>query len=250
MASKIKLRNIPRSIFYRILRAVWLRQNEVHTSWWGPFRGLRFRYVRPQMFNWDALILYHGDPEPSVTRYLTRTIRPEMTVYMAGGYIGQYALLIARLMQGRGRVYVLEGWPQNFEVLQDNIRLNPQVTTPITAQPACVAETSGRGIMIRGPYDNMNYLGGGDTASESGVEVPTVAFDDLWTQTGQCPSLLLLDIEGSELDALKGSQALLAACKPLLLLEHHNKAAELHAWLTERGYRVEPLGRRHLIGQP
>lgn len=38
-------------------------------------------------------------------------------------------------------------------------------------------------------------------------------------------------IEGFELPTLQGGEALIAACQPTLILEHHNRQAELLDWL-------------------
>jgi hypothetical protein len=51
-----------------------------------------------------------------------------------------------------------------------------------------------------------------------------------------------IDVEGSELEVLKGGKGLLRTCKPVLLVEANDAArlAELEDWLVPQGYRREP----------
>ncbi|HLV37697.1 MAG TPA: FkbM family methyltransferase [Spirillospora sp.] len=247
---KINYRDIPRSILHRVLTTFWLRDGRVCTSIWGPFRGLKFHYVHPQMYTRGMIMLFYAAFEPHVTSFLARHIHAGATVYIAGGYIGVYAVYVARLMQSQGRVYVFEGWPENFALMQKNIDLNRRPNVEVIALPVCIAETSGTGVMVRGRNDSMNRLTAEADNPEGAVEVETVALDDVWKQTGHDPALILLDIEGRELEALKGAQALLAACRPCLVLEHHGRAAALANWLATCGYTTEPLGQSHLVAKP
>ncbi len=62
------------------------------------------------------------------------------------------------------------------------------------------------------------------------------------------PDLVLVDVEGAELDVLEGAAELVARARPEWVLEHHGgaAAARLVAWLGAHGYRVDEVGGRHL----
>ncbi len=230
--------------FHSMLARTWLRPGTIRTVPLGPYRGLKF-IISPPMLS--RLGVFYRAYEPEVSAWLAECVRPGMTVYVVGGHIGIHVLYIARLMQGGGHVDVFEGWPDNYATLQRNIDLNRHLTVEINAQPVCITAVPGTVRMAQGSADGKHHIAA--AADESVLEVPAVTLDVFWQSTNQCPDVILIDIEGYEPDALTGGEALLAACKPILVLEHHGKEAALNKWLNERGWRVEPLGRRHLVAR-
>jgi FkbM family methyltransferase len=77
------------------------------------------------------------------------------------------------------------------------------------------------------------------------LRVPCVRLDDA-LDPGRRVDLLKLDVEGGELAALRGAEALVRRWRPRILFEctesglsaHGVTAAEVHAWLTSHGYEV------------
>lgn len=230
--------------FHRLLARTWLRPGTIRTVPLGPYRGLKFDISAPML---SRLGVFYRAYEPEVSAWLAEHIRPGMRVCILGGHIGIHALYIARLLRGSGHVEVFEGWPDNHAILQRNIDLNRHLAVEISAQQACIAAVPGTVRMAQGSADGKHHIAGPMDAVA--VEVPAVTLDGFWQSSGQCPDVILIDIEGYERDALTGGEALLAACKPILVLEHHGKEAALTDWLNERGWRVEPLGRRHLVAR-
>jgi Methyltransferase FkbM domain len=74
--------------------------------------------------------------------------------------------------------------------------------------------------------------------------VKTVALDSLFA-AGQIrpPQVIKIDVQGKELDALRGAVRLIEANRPVILLATHE--AEVHAeclkFLRDRGYLLESL---------
>jgi hypothetical protein len=82
-----------------------------------------------------------------------------------------------------------------------------------------------------------------------GVEATTL--DSFATETGLDPDLILVDVEGAEMAVLKGAMGVTRQGRPDLLLEHHGAAyhAALTELLTAEGYRISPVGVRHLLAE-
>jgi FkbM family methyltransferase len=250
MKRQLTLGRLLREMWHKILLQFWLRRGQPRASFMGPYRGLTFRYV-PQMHSFDMLKVYYAAFEPEVTTWLTQNIQPGMSVLVAGGFTGVHVLHIARLLQGQGRMDVFEGWPENYAVMLDHLQLNrAQINMDlIHAHPLCLAETEGTTVMVPGPDDSSNHLAWTDDAQAGGQEIAAISVDAFWETTGDCFDLVILDVEGWELPILRGSRQVLAACRPTLIIEHHNMP-EVAPWLQNNNYSVQPLGKRHLLGQP
>ncbi|MBZ0290847.1 MAG: FkbM family methyltransferase [Anaerolineae bacterium] len=237
-------RSRAKSFIQAALAAVWLREGTVRRSWFGPYRGLRFALVGP---GFGRLSVFYRAYEPSVTDWLKAAVQPGMTVYVVGAHVGIHVLYIANLLNGQGKVYAFEGWPENFAVLKQNIQLNPQLGADIVPVQQCVTRESGSIVMARGGSDGKHHIAREGEGSGETLEVAATSLDDFWSKTGACADLILIDIEGYELDALQGAEKLVQACKPRLILEHHGRADALRAWLAAHDYAVQLHDKRHLF---
>lgn len=63
-----------------------------------------------------------GCYEQGTTALCKKILRPGMTVVDVGAHIGYYTRLFARLVGPHGKVYAFEPHPDNFAILQRNVR--------------------------------------------------------------------------------------------------------------------------------
>jgi len=188
--------------------------------------------------------------EPNVTGWLKQAIAPGMTVYVVGAHLGIHVLIAARLLRDVGHVFAFEGWPDNCDFLRRNIACNPRLARVVTVIHSAVGCRSGTQRMLEGPSDGRHRLATADDPVDNTVAVPAVTLDCFSTTTGSRPDVVILDIEGSELDALAGAEEMLANCRPSLAIEHHRKQEPLTQWLSEHKYRIDREDRRHLFARP
>lgn len=152
------------------------------------------------------------------------------TVIQAGGNVGVYP---AHLAQRFSHVHSFEPDPANYACLAQNLELNGG---NVKAYMAALGEENGTcGLAAFTPGNNgaIRVSGEGNT--------PVRTIDGLGVQ--DC-DLIWLDIEGYELNALKGAEKTIAACRPAVIIEENN-LPELHgiapgaarAWLEARGYQ-------------
>lgn len=148
------------------------------------------------------------------------------TVVQAGGCSGLWPLALAI---GFARVYTFEPEPQNFACLAANVAHTPQ----IIAQQAALGATRGRVGLTR------PRVGAGLWRVEGTGTIPRVALDDVLDEPIDA---IVLDVEGSEVQALQGAARLIATHRPLLWFEFLHQRAAIVDWLAGVGYTVPRPG--------
>ena len=190
---------------------------------------------------------------------LAGIVRPGMTVLDVGGNLGLYTLLLSRLVGPRGRVVTFEPDPELFALLQRNITLN-----------GC-ANVEAHNLALGRKHDHLKLrkliLNSGDNTLGAGgsglfrreIEIEVVALDEF--QPALRPDLVKIDVQGWELEVLRGMERTLAANpQSALYLEFWPEgfrragytAEGLADFLNAKGYRLhlagttEPLDRAGL----
>lgn len=163
-------------------------------------------------------------------RVAMRYVRGRKAVVQAGGHCGIWPLWLAKKFE---RVFTFEPDPSNWECL----KANTQGEDRIFAVNACLGELPTK---IRMSVNGKNT--GGHKGTKEPGDTPVVTIDGL--QLAEC-DLIVLDIEGMELPALKGAANTLSEFRPVLMLEdrgHGDRHGwggrdELFGWLAEHGYK-------------
>lgn len=172
-------------------------------------------------------------------------IRPGDVVFDLGAHQGLYTLAMMQRVGAGGRVVAFEPCPASFRVLRRNLDLNPE-RARVVLEPLAVAGTSGTTELWVDEAD----LTSSSLTSRAGrpVRVETVSLDDYCARTGLRPRHLKIDVEGAELDVLRGAEALLRSTPGLRLhLEVHAAPGldleELARFLRERGFSLTDFRR-------
>jgi FkbM family methyltransferase len=182
---------------------------------------------------------------------LSRHLRPGCVFYDIGANVGFFSLITARLVGPTGMVYSFEPLSENAEAIRQNARINGLENLMVLE--AAASETSGLGELFVTEWD-----GGGTLASPAlrpprsvgSRTVRTVAVDELVDNRElRAPSVVKIDVEGAELDVIRGMQRTLARFGPIILYEvdaqHWEELAArwdaLDAFVTGLGYAVTRL---------
>jgi len=167
---------------------------------------------------------------------LERLVRPGMTVLDIGGNIGVYTVLLSRLVGPTGRVITFEPDPDLFSCLQANCARNGCAN--VEAHNLALGRQADRLVLRRLTLNSGdNTLGrGGSTHFRSEVAVEVAALDALLPALK--PDLVKIDVQGWELEVLRGMERLLAGSPaPSLLLEFWPEG------FRRAGYTAEDLVR-------
>jgi FkbM family methyltransferase len=179
--------------------------------------------------------------EHSVQHPLRDYCRPGDVVFDVGANAGALSMLMSRLVGPRGTVCAFEASPRIID--KTHFNLVDGGYTNVQLYYRAVYHTTGEYVTMY-PGTHLNDSIYNDYGTEGGVsfKVETIALDDYCDATGLDPKVIKMDIEGAELDALKGMQRMLARAKPVLILEQSPTDMACHEFLVARGYQAIDLG--------
>ncbi len=183
-----------------------------------------------------------GTYEMDLQQAIQDWVQSGMVAYDVGANIGYVSLLLAKRVGENGQVFSFEPLPSNQERLQKNLALNPKLNVKLI--PKAVAEKAGKTAFLVHSSGGMGKLQGSlgkNTDYENKIEVETASLDDfVYKEKNAAPNIIKIDIEGGEVQALKGMQRLLKEAKLMLLLELHGHEAAKSTWniLREASYNL------------
>ena len=176
------------------------------------------------------------------TRFLLALLRVPGLVIEAGANMGVHTIPMARALGAR-TLLALEPQPVIFQQLCANLALNGLMN--VTALPYACGSATGA-VRIETPdYLQPGNFGGasvgapGRAAAREAI-VQCVRLDDLVGDDAERVGLIKIDVEGMELEVLRGARGILERWRPVLYVENDRveRSAELIGWLMERRYRL------------
>lgn len=197
-----------------------------------------------------------GIREPECTKYLQSILKPEWTVLEAGAHIGYYALMEARQVK---QVYCVEPDPKSYDTLNKNIQLNGY--TNIRAYPFAFGVHRQTAFFNTNLYSNLHRIE--PSPKPSSALVPMVTVDQFLNEAPI--DLLRMDVEGYELEILKGTEDTVKRNRLGMFIEVHRdllrdydgSLEELLGWLQGHGMQItktiwshEFKGRGDFYGRP
>ncbi|MEA2157505.1 MAG: hypothetical protein QOE11_3645 [Solirubrobacteraceae bacterium] len=158
-----------------------------------------------------------GTAEPEMQQFLRANALPGGVVLDLGANVGFFSLVSAALVGPQGRVVAYEPFPLNGAALRRNIELNGLTTVEVVQ--AAVAGRAGTAEFSVGLSDQDGSLVGRSGAGS--ISVATVAVDDEMRRLGLRPTLIKIDVEGAEADAITGMTQTLEQARPIVICEMH-----------------------------
>jgi FkbM family methyltransferase len=212
---------------------------------------------------------YAFDSERSEQKLVRRVVGPGMTVLDVGANIGKYSRLFSVLTGPAGRVVAFEASPSTASALTEDLRRagcgNVSVVT------AAVYSKGGTVTLNEFPqaYSSWNSIGMPRMEDprnperlvpiERSVEIPAVTLDEYCAAQGIAHiDYLKLDVEGVEIEALKGARRLLAAkaidwvqfeISRKMLEGAGTTARAVFDFLIEAGYEAHRIAPNGAIGR-
>lgn len=168
-------------------------------------------------------------------------VGPGSTVCDIGANIGNHAVHFAAVCGAR-RVLAFEPMAHCHATLSFNLDLNG-LGQVATAYNCLIGAETG---FARLAGFNPRNLGAASFVPAADGPIPMFALDDIMTADDLSSlDLIKIDVEGMQLDVLRGAEGVLAARRPALwieLLARDPSRAETEAFLARHGYRAEKLG--------
>jgi len=172
-----------------------------------------------------------------------RFIQPGDQVLDVGANVGTYTVALSSLVGAQGQVYSFEPVAANFEILE-SVRRKMNLTN-VRLFRAAVGSRSGETRMVvpdRKDFTGYYQAHIAKPMDEGGQsERVTVHALDGLRQQGilQHVDFMKCDVEGSELEVLRGSENLIKSLKPALLIEVSRETSnEVFRFLQDLNYRA------------
>ena len=163
-------------------------------------------------------IFYLGLYEVELSRYFREICKPGLICWDIGASVGYDSLLLAKLTGAS--VIAFEPDPGGIEKFQKNMEANGRLAAKVDLVPRFVSST---------PSDSA------------------VSIDSYASQPGTTPpDVLKIDVEGAEMDVLRGGQSTIESHHPSIILEVHSLALEeeCQRFLRDHGYAPRIVSRR------
>jgi FkbM family methyltransferase len=198
--------------------------------------GNFYMYLNPQEHIQQQLFWY-GSYESEIGELLTRIIKAGDVFLDVGANIGYFSLLVAKT-EPAAKVFAFEPSSHAFEKLEKHIKDNDLKN--IVAINAAVGENDETGILFLADADNegMSSLKEPENYSGKKQEIKIISPDNWFIRSGlEIISIIKIDVEGSELAALKGMKNIIAEFHPLIVTEINPQTLSLFGLKKEDIFR-------------
>lgn len=211
----------------------------------GPAQGLWL-----QLNLRDEKHYISGRREADFTKALLERLKPGMRFWDVGANAGYYTLLGCRRVGPSGAVTAFEPIPASVERLRVALKKNRLTNAEIV--PAALGCQNGDA-----PFEfdrNRLYLGrlkNEESFNPQGesMMVSVLTMEEAARRFGP-PDLVKIDVEGGEIDVLRGMGAAIHEKKPVFLVEFHSeeRLEEARQLLVE--YRPSAIDKSHFLFEP
>ncbi len=156
----------------------------------------------------------------------------------AGGCFGDTALGFAATAGESGHVYTFDPMPKHCAIIRENLAMNPALASRISVFELGLSATARTGRGFSGVEGTINP---GATAFDDAISTTTL---DKMADDGTLArvNFIKMDVEGSELDALRGAECVIRKHRPRLAISLYHRPEDFFTiplWLDQLscGYR-------------
>jgi FkbM family methyltransferase len=153
-----------------------------------------------------------------------------------GAHIGFFSIKMAKKAK---KVIAIEPFDVNVSFLTENIRMN-HITNISVIQKAVGSRKEKRKLFLGESYDSPSFR----PLSNSYVEVEVDTLDNICkSQDVQRIDILKVDVEGAELEVLRGAEESLKVTRNIAMeLHYEGEGEEVKDYLEKRGFKVRVVG--------
>lgn len=166
-----------------------------------------------------------GRREPKTTAIIESLVTNGSKVLELGGCYGYFTIIMSKCAGPNGKVVSIEGTPNNYEILTENIRINN--IRNVEAYNFFITSKSSEthfGLEDKHPYNAIERLEtqGESTLGENWVSVPAIRLSEFLEDINLSPDYIFMDIEGFEVEVFEDfSDGYLRSNRPVIVFEVH-----------------------------
>jgi len=168
---------------------------------------------------WSKLLNRTFSYEDELELLFRDAVGVDYTLIDCGANFGYWSVLVSSRPYGSHKAIAIEPSSQNFAKLKKNAEINGG---RFEAMKCAIGATRGTARLSGTKHEALSIAGG---AGDGGEDVPVIALDNLLDDGKVSPGgkyLIKLDVEGVEVEAIKGGTRLLQGDSVLLCEEHGN----------------------------
>ena len=167
---------------------------------------------------WSKLLNRSYCYEDELELLFRASVDVDYTLLDCGANYGYWSVLVSSAPYGSHKAIAIEPSAQNFPKLANNARLNGNRFETLKC---AIGATRGVARLSGTKHEAFSIVGD----QQDGEEVPVIALDNLLDEgriSGDGKYLIKLDVEGVEIDAIRGGKRLLRGDSVILCEEHGN----------------------------
>lgn len=167
----------------------------------------------------ERSLYYTGTYEKAILNLFSHFLKKGDTFVDIGANIGLMSIHAANLVGEKGIVYAFEPNPETIKILNKNIALNTIKSITVCPFALGTQQTSHK------IYTNWHVNRGGASlikpaTNSDSFDINVIRFDAFYEEKGlQKIDLIKIDVEGFELEVLKGFGAVFTHTQPILIIE-------------------------------
>ena len=216
---------------------------------WSVIRHYTFRYRDSRFYVPGGLsaMMSLDSSEPSVKANLERIqVRDAVDI---GANFGFYSVVLSHFVGPGSKVVSIEPDPVYFQYLRRNLASN-SCANVIPLQVACwSSETE---LSLVRPTIGVALDSHVESATKRGsLQVKSRRLDSILAEHDCHPSMIKMDVEGAEVEVLRGMESTIQTEKPTVVFEARDETiAECRGFFSRYGYRVERLRDGNFLAAP
>jgi FkbM family methyltransferase len=178
-----------------------------------------------------------GDQETYKTDAFTKNFSAGDVFFDIGAHFGYYSAIAALINNGSGKIFAFEPRPMNAGFFRKHMKINDFKN--VTLIEAAVGE-SDKDVH----FDTGHGSATGHVSSDGDLSVKQVSIDRM-VEDGSLPvpGFIKIDVEGGEIEVLKGSKKVISKYKPKMIIATHNPECYQYVidFLNRNMYRFDVL---------
>lgn len=191
----------------------------------GPLEGTLYNGCRVHCDireNIQQILYFFGYYEAIESFFTMSLLREGDTMIDAGANLGYFSLVGAKSVGSKGKVHAFEPVANNFKLLEAHLKMN-SLQAQVAANPVGLWDETatlefGQPLKTEHNHGSFAIEANEDLTNKVTCEVTTL---DSYAEKVQLPGLRLMkmDIEGAELNAIKGGLKTLEKFRPFIIAE-------------------------------
>lgn len=161
-------------------------------------------------------LLLSGKWEEFETNLFKSNIKYGNIVLDIGAHIGYYTLIAAKIVGTKGKVYAFEPNQKTFEILKKNVEKNGYKNVILVNK--AISDKNGQAELYLNEENTGDHRLYNSRDKRKSIKVETITLDTYFKDNNIKINLIKMDIQGSEVKALRGSKTIIKRNKDIKII--------------------------------